>query len=134
MERADSFGDSSLDTIDNHFPSLKSTDFEKLRGNAQHAAYYPFELVGNTRDYVFSTYEDESKKVGGDGVVGFVKAVVSTELRIASEFMHAAAEYIGPKKDELEGKYEQTKKDASEKVQRAKKTAQNKADQVADSR
>lgn len=133
LQRADSFGDESLTTIDNHFPALKSTNYEKLKSGAVSVAYYPFEVAGKTKNYVFTTYEDESKKVGGEGVVAFGKSVVSTELRIVSEAMQATAEFIKPKKDALEEKYEEAKKAGSQQAHRAKKVAQDKADQMANS-
>lgn len=96
-------------------------------------ARYPFDVMGSTRDYVLNTYEDESKAVGGQGVVAFSKSVISTELRIATEALQACREVFLSKKNELEDKYEKMKKDGSGKAYRAKKTAQHKVDHVADS-
>lgn len=133
LAKADSLGDSSLNSVDNHFPALKSTNMEKLRGTASDAAHYPFKLAGNGRDYVFSTYDDEYKKVGGEGIQTTAKAIVSTQLRIASDAFHAAGDYIEPKKQQFQAEVEKAKKTGSDKIQKAKKGAHEKQDAMVNS-
>ena len=130
LQRADSFGDESLKTIDQRFPALQETDYEKLKTRAQGVASYPFQLADSTKNYVFSTFDDESKKVGGEGYVHLGKSIVSTELRLASEIMHAVGDFLKPRKEAMEAKYDETKTTGSEYAHRMKKEAQFKLDEA----
>lgn len=130
LETVDGFGDRSLSTIDDHFPALKSTDFEKLKGTAYDIASFPFKVAGNTRDYAFNTYNDEYKKTGGQGLATSGKALISTQMRIVAEGLHAIGDYMGPKKDELQENLEKVKKTGLEKKEQAKGFTQEKADQT----
>ena len=133
LQKADSFGDASLETIDHYVPAIKSTNYEKLKGNAYNVASYPFHVAGSTKQYVFDAYYDESEKVGGEGVIAFGKSVVSTQLRIVSDTLHAVHDFIQPRANELGQKYDEVKKTGAEKAQRAKKSAQKQADQLSNS-
>lgn len=129
LESVDGFGDRSLSTIDDHFPALKSTDFEKLKGTTYEVVTFPFKVAGSARDYAFNTYNDEYKKTGGEGLVTSGKALFSTQLRIAAEALQAAGEFIGPKRDEIHANYEKVKKSGLEKVGQAKNYASEKTGQ-----
>lgn len=130
LETVDGFGDRSLSTIDNHFPALKSTDFEKLKGTTYDVVSFPFKVAGSTRDYAFTTYNDEYKKTGGEGVVTSGKALISTQIRIAAEALQAIGNFLGPKKDDLQANYEKVKKNGLEKVGQAQSYATEKTNQA----
>ena len=130
LAQADSLGNKSLDTVDTHFPAVKSTDFESLKSSAFNLAHFPFKVAGEGRDYVTGTYQDEYKKTGGQGITTTGKAVISTEMRIVAETMRKVADYLGPKKDQAEAEYEKMKSLGADKVQKAKKSAQDKQAQM----
>lgn len=131
IQQVDSFGDSSLDTIDGHFPALKSTNLDSLKGYAFAVAGFPFKVAGQSKDYVFATYGDEYKKMQGqDGLIKSGKTVLSTELRMTSEALHAIADYLGPKKDALAAEVDKAKKVGSEKLNETKKVGSEKANET----
>ena len=130
LAKADSLGDSSLSTVDSHFPALKSTNMEKLRGTAYDAANFPFKLAGDSKTYVFRTYDDEYKKIGGEGLPTTAKAFVSTQLRIVSDVFHAVGDYLEPKKEQLQAEYEKAKSTGADRIQKTKKAASDKKDEL----
>lgn len=101
LAKADEFGDSALTKADERFPLVKE-DTEKVKSAVLEYAHYPITLAQSGRDYVVNSYNDESSKVGGEGIVKVVKSVISTELRILSDGLHAVAEFVGPKKQQAE--------------------------------
>lgn len=112
VSAADDMGNQGLDTVDSKFPAIKKTELKTLRSHAMGVAALPFKLAGDGRDYVFATYSDEYKKVGGRGVVTTGKAMLSTELRIAHESYQKVMGVVGPK------------------AEKAKKTGINKGQEV----
>ncbi|KAB8345880.1 hypothetical protein FH972_022935 [Carpinus fangiana] len=130
LERVDSFGNSSLDSVDTHFPAVTKTNIDGLRDFTAASIQYPFKVAGEGRDYFLNTYNDEYKKAGGEGIVFRGKALITTEFRIASEVLHAVGDYLGPKKDELTAKLDELKKIGADKVEQAKKTGSSKADEL----
>jgi len=70
-----------------------------------------------------TTYNDEYQKTSkhknrGNGVTTLVLAIISTELKIASDFFQAVADFLGPK-------YEEGKQKGAEYVQYAQDTAEH---------
>ncbi|KAI9654018.1 MAG: hypothetical protein M1831_005535 [Alyxoria varia] len=133
LQRADSIGDSSLNTVDEKFPAVKNTNLDKLKTTAFDVFNYPFKVAGQGKGYVFSTYNDEYEKVAGDGIFAYGKAIVSTELRIAADALHAVGNYLGPKKDEAMNEYEKTKRAGEARYEKTKKAAHEKKDQIVNS-
>ncbi|KAF2101632.1 putative pathogenesis associated protein Cap20 [Rhizodiscina lignyota] len=101
VAKADELGDSGLSTIDDKFPIVKE-DTEKIKGSVFETMYYPVQVAQDGKEYVFKTYEDEGSKIDGKGIFHLAKTVVSTELRIASDVLHALAEWLGPKKEKAQ--------------------------------
>lgn len=131
VAKADSIADASLNTVDNHFPIVKE-DTQTLYDSAKSWAFWPFQLADDGKNYVFSTYNDEYKKTAsrnnrGEGLTTFFMALVSTELKVASDALAAAANYLGPKKDEAKQHKDQFISQAKQKkdgfVSESKKTA-----------
>jgi hypothetical protein len=85
LAKADTFGDSTLSTIDARFPIIKSepsTIQEKIHTTAN----YPFALAGQGKEYVLTTWNEEYGKVEGkDGVIRTTKAVIGTQIKLGSE-------------------------------------------------
>ena len=109
VQKVDLIGDSTLGKIDETFPVVK-TKTEDIKDTAYTYAHYPFVLFDDGKKYIFDTYNAEYKKCGGDGVVAGGKAVVTTSLIAASDFLTAFSNFISTKKD-------QAKEVAKEKTQ-----------------
>lgn len=99
VKKADSIGDSTLDTIDTKFPAVKKPTGE-LYDNATGFAFFPIRKAAEGKDYVFKTYNSECKKVGGEGLVTYGKAAVTTSLVVTSEALSWLSHFLGQKKAE----------------------------------
>jgi len=98
ITRADELGDSGLSRVESRFPIVKE-DTGKLKETVSNYALAPVALIGQGKQYVLGTWEDEYKKTGGqEGVVRSVKALISTELKIGSDSYKYVSEYLGQKK------------------------------------
>jgi hypothetical protein len=108
LSRADELGDSGLSKVDTKFPIVKE-ETSKLKEVVQSIALFPFVLVGEGKNYVFSTWNDEYRKTkGDDGLVKSAKALISTELKMGHDgynlfvsYLHQGKEQAGKKVDEL---------------------------------
>ncbi|GAB7365046.1 hypothetical protein MBLNU230_g5827t1 [Neophaeotheca triangularis] len=117
-QRADNLGVSGLETLESHAPIVKE-DTGSLVDRAKGLVWFPFRKTGEAKDYVMSTWQSEYEKTAryknrGPGVTTSVMAIVSTELKVASDFFSAVADWLGPK-------YEEGKENASEIVDKAQK-------------
>lgn len=94
LSRADELGDASLDKVDTRFPIVKE-ETSKLKEAVSRYAGLPLQLVGQGREYLLGTWQDEySKTKGQDGsVVKNVKALISTELKIGLDGYTLLVEY-----------------------------------------
>ncbi|EOD43525.1 pathogenesis associated protein Cap20 [Neofusicoccum parvum] len=107
VQRADSLGDKGLSEVDKRFPIVKEKT-STIKGKVVDVAYLPVALAGQGKEYLFSTYNDEYQKTGGNGIITTAKAVISTELKITADVLQLIADYLGPKKEEAK-KYVQEK-------------------------
>ncbi|CAI6335420.1 unnamed protein product [Periconia digitata] len=104
LTRADELGDTGLSKVDSRFPIVKE-DTSKLKETVINYVHVPLQLVGQGKDYLFSTFKDEySKTNGDDGVVKNIKALVSTELKIGQDGYQIARSYLGKGKKEVNKK------------------------------
>lgn len=110
VAKADELGDNGLTTVETHFPIVKE-DTSTIKGTVLGVAFYPVKVVNDGKEYVFKTYEDENNKTEGKGLPKIFKSVVSTELKIAADVLHAVAEWLGPRKEKAQ-KIAQEKMDA----------------------
>lgn len=62
--------------------------------------FFPLKIGGEGKEYVWSTYQGEVKKVGGEGVLTYGKAVVGTGLRITGDSLGWLSAFLGQKKAE----------------------------------
>ncbi|KAG8623065.1 hypothetical protein KVT40_008041 [Elsinoe batatas] len=128
VEKADSLADNVLNSVDNRFPIVKE-DTNTIVGTAKGYAFWPVQLAFDGKDYVLSTWQDEYNKTvkrngRGPGIWSFGLSVISTEMRIASDALQIAADWLGPKKeeaaqkkDEFVGQAKQKKESYSQKLQ-----------------
>jgi len=104
VSKADSLADTGLTKVDERFPVVKE-DTEKLKGTVVDYAKYPLTFAGQGKEYLFSTYDDEYKKTGGeDGIVHTAKAIVSTELKLAFDAYGYLASFVTKKKGAVKEK------------------------------
>ncbi|KAJ8611462.1 hypothetical protein MRB53_037981 [Persea americana] len=129
VSKADELGDKTLDTIEGHFPIVKDntkTIVEKAKGTA----FWPYH-------YLTETWNDEYTKTAnhnrrGAGITTSVLAIVSLELRIASDFFHYVADNLRPVYEDSKDKLDELTKSAQDKAGEVKKDASKKADEAHD--
>ncbi|PSK56867.1 hypothetical protein B9Z65_6491 [Elsinoe australis] len=108
VQRVDRLADQGLTTVEDHFPIVKedtNTIFDSIKG----LAFWPFAVANNTKDYVLQTWSDEYNKTvkrngRGPGLWSLGLSILSTEMRIASDGLQVAADFLGPKKEKAEQK------------------------------
>jgi len=96
VAKADSIGDSTLSTIESRFPVVKKPTGE-LYSDTKSLVFLPITKGNEGKDYVFKTYNSEVKKVGGQGVVTYGKAAVSTGFIVGSEAYTWLRSFLGQK-------------------------------------
>jgi len=133
LEKADSLGDKGLSKVDSTFPIVKE-ETSSLKEKVKGLPLVPYSTAISAKDYVFKTYQDESSKVGGSGVVPFAKSVVSTELKIGSDAFNYITSFLVAKKDEgskfASDKYAEGSKFANDKYAEGKKFVDDKIAEV----
>lgn len=108
VKKADHLGDKTLSTIDERFPVVKKPAGE-LYQEARDLVMLPLRTGLAGKDHVLETYNGECKKVGGEGLVTYSKALLSTTLIVTTEIVQGISGFLG-------GKKEQAKSAANEKM------------------
>jgi len=129
VAKADELADSGLSQVDSRFPIVKE-ETGNLVEKGKSVVWWPLSVAVQGKDYVIGTWNDEYNKTAthksrGAGLTTSVLAIISTELKIASDFFQIVADFLGPK-------YEESKDKASAYAQDAKETAQQYRDVAAD--
>jgi len=96
VAKADSVADNTLSTIDSKFPVVKKPTGE-LYSEGKDFVFFPLKKGTEGKDYVLKTYNSEVKKVGGDGIVTYGKAAISTSLVVSSDALHWLSEFWSKK-------------------------------------
>ncbi|KAH8670181.1 hypothetical protein BGZ60DRAFT_375185 [Tricladium varicosporioides] len=99
VKKADSVGDDALSTIENKFPAVKKPTGE-LYEDAQSFVYFPLKKGGEGKDYVFSTYKGEVKKVGGDSLITYGMAALGTGIIVTKDTLSWISHFLSTKKAE----------------------------------
>jgi len=99
VKKADSIGDSTLSTLESKFPVVKKPTGE-LYSDGKSIVFFPLKKGSEGKDYVFSTYNNEVKNIGGDGLLTYGKAAIGTSLRIGGDTYKWLASFLGTKKAE----------------------------------
>jgi hypothetical protein len=97
--KADSLGDQTLSQIDQRFPVVKKPTGE-LYTDAKNVVLLPYRKGLEGKDHVLKTYSDEVKKVGGESIVTYSKALVTTALIVSSETISWVGSFLSVKKAE----------------------------------
>ncbi|RFU28812.1 hypothetical protein B7463_g7525, partial [Scytalidium lignicola] len=101
LQKADSFGDSTLSTIDTRFPQIKKPT-EELYSEGKSIVFFPIKKSTEGKEYVLSKYQSEIKKVGDEGYVGQGKALLATGLGITGDLINYASAFLSKKKEQAE--------------------------------
>lgn len=99
--KADQLGDQFLTKVDERVPILKS-ETKEIKGTITSYIFWPLTKTNETKDWVFSTYNSEYKKCGGDGYVAGGKALFTTPLILGSESLQWLSSFLQAKKEEAE--------------------------------
>lgn len=115
VNKADELADAGLGHVDERFPIVKE-DTHTVIDTAKSYAFWPY-------SYLYSTWDDEYKKTAshnnrGPGLTTSALALLSTELKIASDFFQAIADFLGPR-------YEESKKKGADYVRSAEEAAKH---------
>jgi len=99
VQRADHLGDQTLSSLDGRFPAVKKPTGE-LYADAKGLVLYPLRVGQSGRDHVLDVYQAEVKKVGGETIITYGKAAVTTALVLTSETLTTVSSFLGAKKAE----------------------------------
>lgn len=99
VSKADELGDKSLSKIEERVPIVKS-ETKEIKQTAFKVAHWPFAVVGSGKDYLLSTYGDEYKKCGGDGLIAGSKAAITSSLVISADVLSWVSSLLKAKKEE----------------------------------
>jgi hypothetical protein len=97
VRRADSLGDKALGRVDETFPAIRKPTGE-LYADAKSIVFFPLNKG-------LDTYGQERKKLGGgDGVITYSKALVSTAFVLSAETLAWVGGFLAAKKQEVSEK------------------------------
>ncbi|KAL7961604.1 hypothetical protein V8C34DRAFT_273045 [Trichoderma compactum] len=99
VQRADSFGNKTLDRIDERFPIVKKPTGD-LYNETRGLILLPYQKGLEGREHVFKIYASELKKLEQEGVVAQGKAAVSTAFVISNETLAWLSSLVAVKKGE----------------------------------
>lgn len=93
VKKADLIGDQVLTKVDERLPILKKPT-EEIWTDGKNFVFFPVRKGTETRDHVFKIYNSEYKNVGGDGIVTYGKAAITTSLIVSHEALSWLGEYL----------------------------------------
>lgn len=85
--------------VEERVPIVKS-ETKEIKQTAFDFAHWPFVQLDNGKNYLFSTYENEYKKCGGDGIVAGSKAAITSSLVISADILGWVSSLLKAKKEE----------------------------------
>lgn len=126
-QKADELAVSGLTRVENTFP-IVTKDTSTIIDTTKSYVFWPY-------NYVSGTYSDEYSKTAkhndrGSGVVTGVLALISTELKIASDFFQTVADILGPKYQETKEKSADYLKDAQDAAGKYAQQGQDKLNEL----
>ncbi|PNS15417.1 Perilipin-3 [Sphaceloma murrayae] len=130
VEKADTLADKALTGLDKRFPIVKE-DTNTILGTVKSFVFWPLSVANDGKDYVLNTWSDEYEKTvkrngRGSGVWNLTVSVISTEMRIVSDGLQIAADFLGPKKEEAAQKKNEFVDQAKQKKDSYAQKLQNK--------
>jgi Perilipin protein len=129
VSKADELGDKSLSKIEEKVPIVKS-ETKEIKQTAFDFAHWPLSKLGSGRDYVLSTYSEEYKKCGGDGLIAGSKAAITSSLVISADVLSWVSSLLKEKKNEARDTFNAAKDTLNAKKDEARDTAKAKKDEA----
>jgi hypothetical protein len=133
VKKADDLGDKTLSKVDERFPVVKKQTGE-IYEDGRNLVLLPYRTVNAAKDHVFETYNGEVKKVGGDNLLTYGKALITTSLVVTGEVFQTVSEFLSAKKEQTKGvmddataKWQNTTNDLAGKAGRLAEVTNNKA-------
>jgi len=99
VKKADNLGDKTLSAVDERFPVVKKPAGEIYK-DARDLVLLPYRTGLAGKDHVLETYSGEVKKVGGDNLVTYSKALLTTTLIVTTEVIQSISGFLGAKKEQ----------------------------------
>lgn len=99
VSKADELGDKSLSKIEEKVPIVKS-ETKEIQQTAKDVALWPLNTLGKSKEYVLTTYSEEYKKCGGDGLIAGSKAAITSSLVVSADILSWVSSLLKAKKDE----------------------------------
>jgi hypothetical protein len=99
VAKVDQIGDSLLTKFDEKIPILKSETAE-IKSTAFDYAHWPVKKASEGTNWIKSTYSEEYKKCGGDGVVAGGKAAITSSLILSSDMLGWLSSFLVAKKEQ----------------------------------
>lgn len=97
VQKADSIGDKTLNTLDQRFPVVLKPTAEVYQ-ETKDIVFYPVRKGIEGRDHVYEVYAGERKQAGGEGVLPLGKALAATAIIVATETVTYARQYLASAK------------------------------------
>ncbi|TQS37220.1 hypothetical protein Golomagni_02314 [Golovinomyces magnicellulatus] len=98
--KADSIGKSALSSFDSRFPAVKKPTGQ-LFEDGKSLVFFPLRKGFEGKDYLKNIFGSEKKKIGGDGIVTYGKAVITTSLIVTSETLNWFNGFLTVKTDQV---------------------------------
>lgn len=97
IERADQLGDQTLTRVDQRFPAVKKPT-DELYADARNLVLLPYHTGLQGKEHVLGVYSAECKKLGGDSLLAYSKALVGTVFTIGGETLDWVGAYLNARK------------------------------------
>lgn len=97
VKKADDLGDKTLSKVDEKFPVVKKQTNE-IYEDGRNLVLMPYRTAYAAKDHVFETYNGEVKKVGGDNLISYGKALLTTSFIVTAEVIQSVSGFLGQTK------------------------------------
>lgn len=89
----------------------------ELYAEGKGIAFFPLNKAFEGKDYVLNTFNSETKKVGGNGVVTLGKAAITTTLIVSSDALAWLTSFAANKKADAKVYANEEKEHAEDKIE-----------------
>ncbi|KAK2071577.1 hypothetical protein P8C59_005988 [Phyllachora maydis] len=96
----DDLGEKTLSKVDEKFPVVKKPS-QELYNDAKTIVFFPVRVGQIGKEHVFNTYHGECKKVGGDNLLTYGKALLTTALILTTETYTTLSNFLNSTKKDV---------------------------------
>ena len=97
LERVDQLGDQTLTKVDERFPIVKKPT-DEIYADAKGFVLLPYNTGLQGKEHVLGVYSAECKKLGGESLLVYSKALVGTFFTIGGETLDWVGAYLNARK------------------------------------